>query len=72
MEINYVCSLGKMCHSATLIKRNNFKFCSFPFDWVFSSPKVVISCLKDRFKSFLDKSNYIYLDNHNINDRKWK
>ena len=35
MEINYVCLLGTLCHSASILKRNNLKLCSYPFDWIF-------------------------------------
>lgn len=35
MEINYVCSLGRVCHSAQLLKRNKLKVESYPFDWIF-------------------------------------
>ena len=35
-EINYVCSLGFSLATASLLKRNNLKKCSYPFDWIFS------------------------------------
>lgn len=56
---SYVCSLGLRCHPAMLLKNNEFKKCSFPFDWVLSEPKVIIDCLENNFSNFLDKSNYI-------------
>ena len=56
MEIKYVCSLGSLCHSAQILKNNNLKRCSYPFDWIFSSPNMVIDCISDDFKKFLDKS----------------
>ena len=58
-SFSYVCSLGTMCHTANFIKRHNLKKCSYPFDWLFSDINVVIDCLKDDFKKFLDKDNYI-------------
>ena len=58
-NFNYVCSLGTLCHTAYFIKRHNLKKCSYPFDWIFSNINVVIDCLKDDFKKFLDKDNYI-------------
>ena len=53
-----MCSLGGICHSAQLLKRNGLKKCSYPFDWIFSSISMIIDCLEDDFKKFLDKSMY--------------
>jgi hypothetical protein len=58
MEIKYTCSLGSVCHSSELLKNNNLKKCSYPFDWIFSSCNNIIHCLEDDFKTFLDKSYY--------------
>ncbi len=58
MEINHVCSLGTLCHSASFLKRNNLKLCSFPFDWIFSNNNTVIDCIKNDFNIFLDKTYY--------------
>lgn len=58
-----ICSLGTLCFSSALIKSNNLKNCSYPFDWIFSNPNMIIDCIEDGFKIFLDKSYYI-----NIND----
>lgn len=58
-EINYVCSLGNMCHSNEILKRNNLKTCSYPFDWIYSSIDIVIHSIEDNFNIFLDKSYYI-------------
>ena len=57
-EINYACSLGGRCHSSKILKRNNLKLCSYPFDWVFSSCDNIIHCIEDNFNIFLDKSYY--------------
>ena len=59
MNIYHVCSLGTLCHTSTLLKNNNLKKCSYPFDWIFSNYNIVIDCLKTDFKIFLDKSYYI-------------
>jgi hypothetical protein len=53
------CSLGGLCHSAQLLKINDLKKESYPFDWIFSSLPMVEHCIKDDFKTFLDKSQYI-------------
>ena len=58
MKFAYTCSLGPFCHSTNLLKQNNIKMCSYPFDWIFSNYNNVIHCIKDDFKIFLDKSYY--------------
>lgn len=59
MEIKYTCSLGMLCHSSQILKNNNLKKCSYPFDWIFSSCNNIIHCIEDDFNIFLDKSYYI-------------
>ena len=58
-EINYICSLGTVCHPASWAKRMNLKKCSYPFDWIFSDINMVIDCINDDFKKFLDRNNHI-------------
>lgn len=58
-SIKYVCSLGTYCQSAQIIKDLNLRSGAFPFDWVFSNPSIIRSCLKDDFTTFLDKTHYI-------------
>jgi hypothetical protein len=58
-EINYTSSLGSVCHSSQILKRNNLKLCSYPFDWIFSNCDNIIHCIEDNFNIFLDKSYYI-------------
>jgi hypothetical protein len=41
------------------LKRNKYKLCSYPFDWIFSSCDIIIHCIEDDFKTFLDKQYYI-------------
>jgi hypothetical protein len=65
MEINNFCSLGTLCHSSLLLKRTKLKKESYPFDWIFSDYNIIIHCISDNFKIFLDKSYYI-----NINKNK--
>jgi len=62
MEINHFCSLGTLCHSSNLLKRNRFKKCSYPFDWIYSNCSTVLHCIKDDFKIFLDNNYYIDID----------
>ena len=61
MKINHFCSLGTLCHSSQLLKRNNLKKCSYPFDWIFSNCNMISHCLHNNFDIFLDKSYYIDL-----------
>ena len=61
-EINYVCSLGSLCQSSQILKRNNLKICSYPFDWIFSNFDNILHCIEDDFKIFLDKSYYNAVD----------
>lgn len=68
-EIKYACSLGYMCQTAEILRRANLKFCSYPFDWVFSDCDVVLDCLRDDFKKFLDRSSYTD-PVHKYNDRQ--
>ncbi len=59
LDINYTCSLGNVCQASTILKRNNLKLCSYPFDWIFSDCDTIIDCIQDNFNIFLDKSYYI-------------
>ncbi len=58
MKINYVCSLGRKCCSTQILLKNNLKNCSYPFDWVVSNHKIILDCIENDFKFFLDKSYY--------------
>lgn len=58
MEINHICSLGGLCHTAQFLKRNNVKKCSYPFDWIFSNCEMITHCLNDKFSTFLNKTYY--------------
>jgi len=59
MEFNHICSLGSLCHTATVMQKLQWKKESYPFDWIFSGHIKVLHCLEDDFKMFLDKSYYI-------------
>jgi hypothetical protein len=62
MEVKYACSLGPLCHSAQILKSNNLKMRSYPFDWIFMHYNNIIHCLETDFNVFLDKS-YYYINN---------
>jgi hypothetical protein len=49
-------SLGQNCSTSWYLKQANLKRESYPFDWIFSSPEIILDCMQDRFQKFLDKS----------------
>lgn len=70
-EINYVCSLGPLCHSSEIFKRNKYKLCSYPFDWIYSNCDNIIDIIDDDFKIFLDKSYYIDISHYRCGHSKY-
>ena len=69
--MNYACSLGQYCHSSQILKRNKYKLCSYPFDWIFSNCDTVIDCIEDNFNTFLDKSYYINISDSQCGHSKY-
>lgn len=62
--VKHAVSLGSSCHTASFLKSNQFKSCSYPFDWVMGGPEVVLDALEDSFAKFLDQSLYsVFTDN---------
>ncbi|VBB18829.1 hypothetical protein YASMINEVIRUS_1361 [Yasminevirus sp. GU-2018] len=59
IEFKFACSFGTSCSSAELIRRNNWRSCAYPFDWVFSSLDVIKHCITTDFSLLLDKSQYV-------------
>ena len=57
-NINYVSSLGLDCASASWIKYNKMKKCSYPFDWIVNNYSHLCDILSDDFEKFLDKKYY--------------
>lgn len=51
--------LKYVCLTASWIKQKNMKKCSYPFDWIFSNPEMVIDCINDNFVKFLDRGLHI-------------
>jgi len=49
-------SLGNNCLTAWYLKESGRRHASFPFDWVFSSPEIVVDCISDGFRKYLDRS----------------
>ena len=58
---NRLVSLGQNCNSSWYLKETGNKEASYPFDWIFSSQKIVVDAINDRFESFIDKKNIISL-----------
>jgi hypothetical protein len=78
-DIKHVCSLGISCTTGEVLKRNNIKKCSYPFDWLQFNLDHILNCIKDDFKTFLDKTYYeckkpgqsyhkYYNTNHDLNE----
>jgi hypothetical protein len=61
MSFKYTCSLGPHCHSSYLLKSNNLKKESYPFDWIFTNHSIIKQILDNDFEYFLDKKYYIDL-----------
>ena len=51
-------SIGPYCATADLLKTNNLRTESYPFDYIFSSLEMVKHCIDDKFNIFLDKKYY--------------
>jgi hypothetical protein len=56
--IHHVVSLGSFCLPAILCQGNGLRTYSLPFDWIFSTPRMVLDCLADDFATFLDRRHY--------------
>ncbi len=57
-KVAHIVSLGTHCLTSSILKRWNLKNYSLPFDWIFSSPGMVMDCFLNDFQVFLDKSCY--------------
>ena len=51
MEYNYI-PMGFDCSPAAALKCIGIRKMSLPFDWVQSTPELIIACIKDNFKQF--------------------
>ena len=64
MDIHYICSFGPICHTATFMWRNQLKLVSYPFDWIFTNPYVILDMLNDNFQKFLNNDYYVSKNPH--------
>lgn len=51
-------SLGTHCYTSWVLKSAGLKTASMPFDWLFSSSRMIRHCLDDDFATFLDRDFY--------------
>ncbi len=56
--IDTVLSIGSHCATSYLLKKWGLKRFSGPFDWIFSSLRLVSFCIEDEFSTLLDRSYY--------------
>jgi Putative papain-like cysteine peptidase (DUF1796) len=59
VKFRHAISIGSSCLTANLLRRSNLRRYACPFDWAFSNPNLVLSCIRDDFKEYLDKDNLI-------------
>jgi len=60
-------SLGNYCLTSMLLKENKLKYESYPFDWMVSCIDNINDCINNNFNNFLNKKNYINIDNKTKN-----
>jgi len=56
--VKHLVSLGCRCSQAATFKVLQQRRYACPFDWIFSSARMVTHCLRDDFATFLDRSQY--------------
>lgn len=54
-----IISLGSHCAPSMMLKKNELKHFSGPFDWIFSTPAMVRHCMTDRFRTFLNPKYHL-------------
>jgi hypothetical protein len=56
--VDHIASLGTHCLAGNILKSAGLKKYSLPFDWIFSSPQMLIDTLADDFAVLLDRQYY--------------
>ena len=56
--VAHLASLGCFCLPGNIMRNHGLRRYSLPFDWIFSSPEMLIDCLTDDFSAFLDRRYY--------------
>jgi len=54
----YAIGLGTRCFTSAMLRRQQLRAFSSPFDWIFSSPGMITHCLRDDFRTFLAPAYY--------------
>ena len=57
-EVARIVSLGSRCNVAQHLQDFGLRKASLPFDWIFSTPEMVVHCLEDDFSLFLQPDQY--------------
>ena len=60
-------SLGSHCYPAWLIERMGLRNAAYPFDWLFSDPRMILDCLRDRCSTLLNPIYHQKVDAHRSN-----
>lgn len=55
-HFQHVISLGPRCTNTSSVYKAQRKYAG-PFDWIFSSPRIVLDCLRDGFSAYLDRQS---------------
>mmetsp|Transcript_41762 Transcript_41762/g.75821 ORF Transcript_41762/g.75821 Transcript_41762/m.75821 type:complete len:467 (+) Transcript_41762:49-1449(+) len=53
-----VISLGERCPVASWLRHRQLRRAAHPFDWIYSSPRILRHCLDDNFATLLDQSQF--------------
>jgi hypothetical protein len=64
--VAHLVSLGSFCLPGNIMRGHGLRRYSLPFDWIFSSPQMLIDCLTDDFSVFLDRRHY-----RSITEGRW-
>lgn len=65
-------SLGSYCLTSMLLKENNMKNESYPFDWIVSCIENINHILNDNFKEYMNINNYLTIKNKTKNNYYFK
>ena len=58
-HIHHVVALGTSCFSAEFLRLTGLRVCAYPFDWVYSHPRMITDCVRDSFRNWFDKTLYV-------------
>jgi hypothetical protein len=54
-SMKHYISLGENCHVARTLKSIGLRNEAYPFDWVFTSPQILLDCIENDFTTFMNK-----------------